>query len=70
MKVTAIIPDDIVDNVKRLTKGETTTSAIIIALSEWVKSKEIEKLNDQLERNPLEFSTGFSAAKARKQNRR
>jgi len=70
MKVTAIIPDELIQNVKILTKGQTTTEAIIIALSEWIKSKEIQRLNVKLADQPLKFLPGFSGTKARQLSRR
>jgi hypothetical protein len=70
MKVTAIIPDDIINDIKRLSKGETTTGAIIVALSEWIKAKELQGLHEQISEHPLEFGLGFSAKKVRGHNRK
>ena len=36
MKVTAIIPDDLIKNVKEYTQSSTITEAITIALKDWV----------------------------------
>ena len=70
MKVTAIIPDNIVKEVNILSKGETITQSLITALSEWISIKKISALNKKVQKNPLQFSDSFSANKIRALNRR
>ena len=55
MKVTAIIPDNIVSEVKQYSKGKNITESLIIALSEWISLKKIKELNNKIQNNPLEF---------------
>ena len=69
MKVTAIIPDSLVQTVKAKTHGKNITDALIIALKEWLSLKKVISLNDRITRYPLRFSKGFSAAKVRLANR-
>ena len=69
MKVTALIPDDLVSDVKQLTQGKNITESLIKALSEWVSIQKIKTLNTKVAKNPLIFQDGFSASSARKISR-
>jgi hypothetical protein len=69
MKVTAIIPDEIVNNVRTLSKGKNITESLVIALEEWISLKNIHTLNKTLKKSPLQFSKDFSAQKIRATNR-
>ena len=44
MKVTALIPDNLIEEVKEYAKGKNTTESLIKALSEWLKMQKIKKL--------------------------
>ncbi|MCB1192525.1 MAG: DUF2191 domain-containing protein [Leptospiraceae bacterium] len=69
MKVTAILPDELISDVRELTGGKNITDSIEKALLEWIKIAKLKKLNQILQNNPLAFSEGFSAEKVRKINR-
>jgi hypothetical protein len=69
MKVTAILPDDIVADVKSLTKSKKTTEALIKALSDWISSQKLRKMNSEIIKKPLVFSNDFSADLIRNINR-
>ena len=69
MKVTALIPDDLVKEVKHLAGGKNLTESLILALNEWISLKKIKSLNNEIESNPLKFSNGFTAKKVRSTNR-
>lgn len=60
MKVTAIIPDEIVSDIQEYTKGKNITDSIIKALSDWLYIKRIQKLNDEVRKEPLQFADGFT----------
>jgi hypothetical protein len=70
MKVTAIIPDEIINDVQEYTEGKNITDSIVKALSDWLYIKRIQKLNNELKNEPLQFAEGFNAYNARKQNNR
>lgn len=70
MKVTALIPDDLVKEVKHLAGGKNLTESLITALSEWISLKRIKTLNNEIESNPLEFSDAYKAGKVRSLNRK
>ena len=67
MKVTAIIPDALIGEVKYYSHGKNITESMIIALKEWLGLKHLNDLNHQIENAPLEFS--HRASKIRKNNR-
>jgi len=56
MKVTALIPDDLVRDIKKMTKADTITEAFIIALEEWRKLKRVKALNKAVRKKPLKFT--------------
>lgn len=70
MKVTAIIPDEIIDEVKALTGKKTITESITLALSEWLKTQKIKKLNEHIQKKPLAFTEGYSGTAIRNLNRK
>lgn len=70
MKVTALIPDDIVEEVKNYAQGKNLTECLIIALKEWLCLKKIKSLNDEIYYKPLSFSDDFSAERIREINRK
>lgn len=65
MKVTAIIPDALVNDVQRLARGKNLTESIVHALTEWAELQRIRELNRKIEERPLRFREGFSAAAVR-----
>jgi hypothetical protein len=70
MKVTALLPDQLIEDVKAHAKGQTLTESLTLALEEWIRMKKISHLNEQVQKQPLEFSKGFSSARTRTLNRR
>ena len=56
MKVTAIIADDLINDVKRYTRSSTVTEAITVALKDWIDLHNIKELNKQIEYNPIHIS--------------
>ncbi|MER3446750.1 MAG: DUF2191 domain-containing protein [Candidatus Dadabacteria bacterium] len=70
MKVTALIPDELVEEVKRYSKGKNITESLIRALEEWLALEKIKELNEKVDANPLKFQKGFTGEKIRKINRR
>ena len=58
MKVTAIIPDDLVDTVKEYTQSSSITDAITIALKDWVDIYNIKELNKKIAQNPIRINNG------------
>jgi len=69
MKVTAIISDELIKEVKKLTGGKNITDSVTIALKEWLALKKVKELNHLIKEEPLEFDACFSAEKVRKTSR-
>jgi len=55
MKVTAIIADELVNDVKAYTKSSTVTEAITIALKDWLDIYNIKELNKKISQNPIQI---------------
>lgn len=70
MKVTAILPDDLVSDVQKLSGGKNITDSLQKALSEWTKVAKLKKLNEKVQKKPVEFKSGFSASRVRNLNRK
>lgn len=70
MKVTAIIPDDVLKEVRAETQARTITESLVTALREWLAMKRIHALNRKVAQEPLRFEDGFTAEKTRARNRR
>ena len=70
MKVTALIPESLIDEVKTLSKGKNITESLIIVMQEWVSSKKLQSLNKAIEKSPLKFNKKYSAQKIRSLNRK
>ena len=69
MKVTALIPDPLIQELRALAPGKTLTESLMFALTEWRDQKKLLHLNAQLKKSPLKFQDGFSAEKLRELNR-
>ena len=65
MKVTALLPDDIVQEVKKLSGGKNITESILIALREYIAQQRIRKAIQKVKDKPLQFRDGFTAEKVR-----
>ena len=69
MKITALMPEDLIENVQELTGGKTVTESLITALREWVSQKKLAALGIRLKKHPLSFKSENIAAQIRKSNR-
>jgi hypothetical protein len=70
MKVTAIIPDELVNDVQRLARRKNLTESIVFALREWADLQRVRALNQKVEERPFQFRVGFTAAAVRDASRR
>jgi hypothetical protein len=69
MKVTALIPDGLIDEVRKLTGATTITESIIIALEDFAARQRLFKTIQKIRRQPLTFRENYSASQIRKLNR-
>lgn len=58
MKVTAIIPDELVKDVKRITRGTNITESIIIALQSFTAKQKLLEVMEKVRKEPLVFKKG------------
>jgi hypothetical protein len=58
MKVTAIIADDLVNDVKAYTRSSTVTEAITIALKHWLDVYNVKELKKQIAQKPIDIYNG------------
>jgi hypothetical protein len=70
MKVTALLPDNLVQEVQGFAKGKNLTESLVKALSEWNQQQKIRDLKELVHLHPLSFSKGFTARRARTNNRK
>jgi hypothetical protein len=68
MKVTAIISDELINDVKAYTQGSTITEAITIALKDWIDMYNIKKLNRQIAQKPIIINNGEKIREVNRQN--
>ncbi|MEM9857088.1 MAG: type II toxin-antitoxin system VapB family antitoxin [Bacteroidota bacterium] len=69
MKVTALISDEIIEEVIKLTGGKNITESITTALKEYISSKKLNYLIDEVQNEPFQFNEDFTAYGIRKVNR-
>lgn len=70
MKVTAIVPDEVITDIQEYTEGKNITDSLIRALSDWLYIKRIQKLNNDIKKEPLQFADGFNAELIRNLSKR
>jgi len=68
MKVSAILPDDLIDEIKHYSGGKNITESLVIALKDWIALQKIKQLNQEIEKQPLKFKKDFSPDKIRSTN--
>ena len=67
MKVTAIIPDELVKEAQILSNAKNITDTMIIALNAYVSLQKIREMGEGVKKNPLKFE--YSAQEIRELNR-
>lgn len=70
MKVTALMDEKLIDDVRFFSGGKTITESMVIALTEWLNIQKLKALNTEIEKTPLRFAKGFDASKVRDLNRK
>ena len=66
MKVTAIIPEDLVKEAKMLSNANNITDTMIIALNTYVSLQKIREMGEGVKKNPLKFE--YTAQEIRELN--
>ena len=65
MKVTALIPDDLVSEIRHLSRGKNLTDSLILALDEWRSMHKLRMLSERIRKRPLAFKRNYSARSVR-----
>ncbi len=68
MKVTAIIPDNLIAEAMELSKSNTITDTLKIALKTYIRSQKLKELGAMVLNEPLEFK--YSSQELRELNRK
>ena len=68
MKVTAIIPDDLIAEAMELSKCSTVTDTLKIALKTYIRSQKLKELGALVLNEPLEFK--YSSQELREINKK
>lgn len=69
MKVTALVSDQLIETVVKITHGKNITESIVMALEDWVRIKKLYSLTEKIEKEPLRFKSKKTASSVRKLNR-
>ncbi len=67
MKVTAIIPDDLVKETQTISHARNITEAMIIALNTYISIEKLKAMGEKVNKNPLKFK--YTAQEIRDLNR-
>lgn len=67
MKVTAIIPDELVRETQNLSKARNITEAMIIALKNYIALQKLKEMGEAINHSPLKFK--LTAQEIRETNR-
>ena len=69
MRVTALIDDNLIEQVKKMSGGKNITESIVIALKYYLNNQKIYDVLDAIDKEPLQFNEDFTAYNIRKINR-
>lgn len=70
MKVTALLPDDLMHELHLKSGAKTITESLKMAITGWLAIEQLTTLNRQLKKQPFRFTKGFSAERIRMINRK
>lgn len=68
MKVTAVISQELIEEAMELSKADTITEALKVALVSYIRSQKVKQIGASIVSEPLEFR--YSAQELRDLNRR
>ena len=69
MKITALIPEEVISETRKYSGGRNITESLLIALKDYIARQRIKKSVSKIRAAPLEFRVGYSAGIIRKLNR-
>lgn len=69
MKVTALLDDNLIQELIALTGGKNITDSLRIAIKDWIRREKLKRVADDIVKKPFEFNDEFSAEDIRDINR-
>lgn len=69
MKVTALIPDTLIRDVRKLAPGDTLTDSLVRVLNEWTAWQKSLRIAEKVRKAPLSFTIEARSGKLRERNR-
>ena len=69
MKVTALLSEELINEVRKFSGGKNITESLQIALNDYIQRQRLRKAMKRIKSNPLEFTKGFTAENIRRINR-
>ncbi|MEQ9231369.1 MAG: DUF2191 domain-containing protein [Cyclobacteriaceae bacterium] len=69
MKITALIDDKLIDQVKEISGGKNITESLVIALKDYVRRNQLNDIISEIENEPMIFQDGFTPYGLRQINR-
>lgn len=69
MKVTALIDDKLIAEVRKVSGGKNITESLVIALKFYLSHQKIDQVIQEIDEKPLQFNEDFTAYNIRKINR-
>ncbi len=69
MKITALIDDHLIDQVKEISGGKNITESLVIALNDYVRRNQLNEIIYEIESEPMIFHDGFTPYGIRQTNR-
>jgi hypothetical protein len=59
MKITALIDDKLIQEVKSFSGGKNITESLLVALNYYISQKKLQKAMDEIDKEPLQFQEDF-----------
>lgn len=69
MKVTALIPEPLIRDVRKLAPRDTLTDSLIHVLNEWTAWQKSLRIAEKVRKSPLNFTGEARSGKLRERNR-
>ena len=70
MKVTALLEDNLIQDLIALTGGKNITESLRIALKDWIRKEKLKNIANDIKQNPLSLAADTKASYIRDLNRK
>jgi hypothetical protein len=69
VKVTAVLPEEMINEIRKFSGGKSIAESLRIALTDYLQRQKFRKVMRELRQNPLEFTKDFTGKNIRRINR-